>query len=260
MTDLISNRLDIKGATERIEPERSPQGILSIHLKRYQFALDYCKGKSVLDAACGVGYGSAELAQVAASVIGIDIDSEAISYGQKRYGCHNLTLQVADVTKTGFADAQFEVICSFETIEHLPDIPAYLREMTRILEPGGTYIVSTPQVPKTDHNPTNPYHTIEFSRIDFEVLLNKYFEDIEIYGQRRKQSELHYRITQFLDFTGLRSLLPKLGKLRESVNQTLKTTTFEEMSLEDILITKDKIERATEVIAVCRKPRKVARG
>ena len=256
MHDSIQNRLDLEGATERIDPERTPVGILSIHLKRYQFALPYCKGKTVLDAACGVGYGSAYLVPVALQVTGLDIDPVAIQYAQNHYKNNKLNFEIADVTQTRIFDSHFDTICSFETIEHLSDIPAYLQEITRLLKPDGVYIVSTPQVPKTDRNPGNPYHTIEFSRDDFKSLLKQYFNRIEIYGQRRKQSELHYWIIKLLDLAGLRSSLSRLNKLRQSVNQTLKTTSFEEMSLEDILITQDKIDRATEIIAICQQPKK----
>ena len=178
MHDPIPNRLDLEGATERINPAETPVGILSIHLKRYQFALSLCEGKTVLDAACGVGYGSAYLAPVASHVIGLDIDPIAIEYAQNHYENNQLNFEIADVSQTKITDSQFDTICSFETIEHLSDIPAYLQEMTRLLKPDGVYIVSTPQVAKTDRNPCNPYHTIEFSRHDFEALLLQYFNRI----------------------------------------------------------------------------------
>lgn len=253
---LIQNRLDVEGEVERIDPELVPQGIMSIHLKRYDFALGYCKNKSVLDAACGVGYGSAHLAQVASKVTGIDIDSNAIAYGQDHYGLDNLTLQLADVTQTGLENSSFDVVSSFETIEHLPDIPAYLREITRVLKSDGVYIVSTPQVPRTNPHPENPYHTIEFSRANFEALLKLYFEKVEFYGQRRRQSEIHYWITSALAKTGLRQRLPRLMKFRNSVNQALQTATFDNMSMDDIIIAKENIDRASEIVAVCRGPKK----
>ncbi len=255
MKDLIRNPLDIQGATGRIDPDREPPGILSVHLKRYEFSMRYCKGKKVLDAACGVGYGSAHLAQAAAYVKGIDIDPETIAYGQTRYQMENVTFHVMDVTKTNYADSEFDTICSFETIEHLPDIPAYLCEMVRVLSPDGVYLVSTPQVRKTNHHPRNPYHAVEFSRVDFEALLHQYFVDVEIYGERRKQSELHYQMTRLLDRVGLRSRLPRLGRLRDSINKALQTTTFNAMSLEDMMITQEKVERASELIAVCKNPK-----
>lgn len=257
MTDLIRNRLEIENAVERILPEDEPQGIVSIHLKRYQFAASYCQGKKVLDAATGVGYGADYLTQVADNVVGIDIDPVAINYGKSKYLSNNLQLQVADVTQTTFADSQFDVICSFETIEHLPNIPAYLQEMVRLLKPTGVYIVSTPQVAKTNNHPDNPYHYVEFCRSDFEALLKQYFGQIEIYGQRRHQSELHYWLIRTADLLGIRGYLARLSKLRHSANKVLQTTTFEEMSLDDILITKDKIARASELVVVCRNPKLV---
>ena len=135
-------------------------------------------------------------------------------------------------------------------------IPAYLQEMVRLLTTDGVYIVSTPQVPQTNHNPENPYHTVEFSRRDFETLLKQYFGKVEIYAQSRRQSELHYWLTKVADFTGIRKHLAKLSKLRQSTNKILQTTTFENMSLDDILITKDYIERGSEIVAVCRYPLK----
>lgn len=264
MTDLIRDRLNIGNAVERILPEDEPQGIVSIHLKRYEFAASYCSGKNVLDAATGVGYGAYYLSQVcdmpkalssAYRVVGIDIDPVAIDYGKSKYRSHNLQLEIADVTQTTFADYQFDVICSFETIEHLPNIPAYLREILRLLKPTGVYIVSTPQVAKTDRNPENPYHYVEFCRTDFETLLKQYFGEVEIYGQRRHQSELHYWLIKIADFTGIRKYWGKLHKLRQSANKVLQTTTFESMSLDDILISKEKIERASEMVAVCRNPK-----
>lgn len=256
MNDLIRNSLGIEGATERIDPDREVPGILSIHLKRYDFAFPYCKNRTVLDAACGVGYGAHHLAQTASCVIGIDNDPIAITYGQTRLNSSRVSFQAADVANTAFSDSHFDVVCSFETIEHLPNIPAYLKEMVRVLNPEGVYIVSTPQVSKTNHHPKNPYHRIEFSRKDFETLLHQYFGQVEIYGQRRRQSEVHYRLTQLLNAAGFRARFPKLGRLRNLVNHTLRTTTFNEMSLEDLMITKEKINRATELIAVCRIPKK----
>ncbi|AFY43930.1 bifunctional 2-polyprenyl-6-hydroxyphenol methylase/3-demethylubiquinol 3-O-methyltransferase UbiG [Nostoc sp. PCC 7107] len=256
MIDLIRDRLATQQAVERIVPEDELPGIVSIHLKRYQFAAGYCQGKKVLDAATGVGYGAAYLTQIQAvdSVVGIDIDPQAISYGQSRYYSDRLQLQIADVTQTDFTDSQFDVICSFETIEHLSNIPAYLQEMIRILKPLGVYIVSTPQVAKTNYSPKNPYHTVEFSRQDFQNLLKQYFSHVELYGQRRKQSELHYWLTRISTLLGIRTYLAKFQKLRQSANKVLHTMTFEEMSVDDILISPERIERASEIVAVCRHP------
>ena len=59
---------------ERIVPDATPAGVVALHLKRYDFARAYCDGADVLDAGCGVGYGTAYLAEVAASVVGVDVE------------------------------------------------------------------------------------------------------------------------------------------------------------------------------------------
>jgi 2-polyprenyl-3-methyl-5-hydroxy-6-metoxy-1,4-benzoquinol methylase len=237
---------------ERIDPKNTLQGILSIHLKRYDFARAYCEGKNVLDAACGAGYGSFHLSKTAAWVTGVDIDHEAIQYAKKHYEAPNLEFGTADVAKTGFPTDFFDVICSFETIEHLNDHDLYLREVVRILKPDGTYIVSSPKASETTHNPRNPYHTIEFSQEDLKFILRRYFKKVDLYGQRRKESEAHYVITKILDFTRLRGRISQFHRLRHSIDQGLRTTPFENMNLDDIVISQEKTERATEIIAVCK--------
>ena len=69
---------------ERIVPDETARGIVAIHLRRYAFAQAYCEGKEVLDAACGVGYGSVALAETAARVVGADVDANAIAYARGR--------------------------------------------------------------------------------------------------------------------------------------------------------------------------------
>jgi len=239
---------------ERIDPKETVQGIFSIHLKRYDFADDYCAGKDVLDAACGAGYGSFHLSRTAKKVTGVDVDPGTIAYARMNYKASNLEFVEMDVTNTVFKTASFDVICSFETMEHLNDIDLYLSEVARLLKPEGTYIVSTPMVARTTHHPENPHHTVEFSLKDFRSLLKKHFSEIEIYGQRRRESELHYMITRLLDITKFRGHIVRGLGLRRVINRTLKTKTFEDMGLDDIIISKERIERATEMIGVCRKP------
>jgi len=248
--------MQIKDYSERIDPHKESSGIVAIHLKRYVFASDYCKGKKVLDAACGFGYGSFYLAREALSVVGVDISQKVIDHAKNEYQHKHLNFLQADVSHIEFLPESFDVICSFETIEHLQDVPSYLKEMTRVLKSDGVYIVSTPQVKKTNLGPNNPHHTIEFCKKDFITLLSKYFKTIELYGQRRKQSELHYWITAILSWTKLRGRLSRLNIIRNPMNAVLKTTPFHEMTLKDILITKDHLNRATELIAVCREPLK----
>lgn len=233
---------------ERIDPLGVPKGILSVHQIRYEFAKQFCSGKIVLDIACGVGYGSEMLAHVAQYVIGCDLSKDAIDFARANYQRSNLTCLVEDARTLSFRDGVFDTVVSFETIEHLTDIPQYLKEVCRVLKPGGTYVVSTPKVRRTTRTPKNPHHTVEFSEEDFRILLEKYFPAVELYGQVRAQGHFHYWL-QKLDVFGFRHYLP--NGLRWAVDRKLGTTPFEEMDLSDQRIVKSDLRRAHDMIAVC---------
>jgi len=92
-------------------------------------------------------------------VTGVDADEEAIAYARERYAAPNVDFEVMDVAALRFAEDSFEVVCSFETIEHVPDRDAFLREVARVLAPDGVFLVSTPQARRTVDQPDNPFHT-----------------------------------------------------------------------------------------------------
>lgn len=239
----------VNGEVERIDPKTAPAGIMAIHLVRYFFAKDYCAGKTVLDIACGAGYGTAELAPVAKEVIGGDIDDGAIAYARANYKADNLEFKKLDAQDISLPDKQFDTVVSFETIEHLPDIEAYLRQISRVLVNDGYFIVSTPRVKRTTRRPNNPHHMIEFSEGDFKNLLYRFFKKVELYGQSRVQTRAHYWL-QKLDVLGVRHLVP--NSFRKKVNNQLGTETFEDMGVGDQQIIKDKLKRADYMIAVCK--------
>lgn len=233
---------------ERIVPDTELPGIVAAHLKRYAFARPLCAGKRVLDAACGVGYGSAYLGEQAATVLGVDVSEEAVAYARQRYGSPSVAFELGDVTALALPDASFDVACSFETIEHVDDPARALAELARVLVPGGTLIVSTPHVPVTSRTPDNPFHKVELSRADLEALLRDAYAEVEVFGQRRLQSGAH-RLAQRLDVLGLRR---HVGLLRRG-SKLIGTAAVEEMTLDDIVIAQDGIERASEIVAVCRR-------
>ncbi|HEV8463043.1 MAG TPA: class I SAM-dependent methyltransferase [Gaiellaceae bacterium] len=231
---------------ERIVPDETSAGILALHLKRYEFARSYADGRNVLDAACGVGYGTAFLAGTAATVIGVDLDEETIGYARDRYAAENVEFETMDVTSLRFDDATFDVIVSFETIEHVPDAGSAIREAARVLKPDGVYIASTPRVEQTSHTPDNPFHATEYSADDFRSLLAESFDDVVLYGQRRVETRRH-RFLRRVDVFGLRRRLDvsKAGGLLGSAPTT-------EVTLDDVVIERDRLDQATEVVAVCR--------
>jgi 2-polyprenyl-3-methyl-5-hydroxy-6-metoxy-1,4-benzoquinol methylase len=235
---------------ERIVPDDEPPGVVALHLKRYVFARPYCAGKDVLDAACGTGYGSSELARVASRVVGVDVDERAVAYARSRYGGDNVEFETMDVAALRFGDASFDVVVSFETIEHVADGGAFLGEVVRVLRPPGTFVVSTPNAAHTTEEPENPFHRVEYAREDFLQLLSRHFEAVELFGQRRLQTR-RYRALRQLDVLGLRRRLAVLRRAAPLVG----TAPTESVTLDDIVIEREGIERATELVAICTGPR-----
>jgi SAM-dependent methyltransferase len=234
---------------ERIVPAQTSPGILALHLKRYDFARRWCESVEVLDAACGVGYGAAHLAQVARRVVGVDRSVEAIAKARREYSRPNVEFVEGDLLSLPFAARSFDAVCAFEAIEHLDDRRAFLREATRVLRPNGILIASTPRVARTIREPDNPFHRVELSAADFEALLRERFGEVELYGQRRVQTRRHL-IAQRLDVLGLRRRLPVLRPL----SRALGTVATVDVGLGDVEIARGRIEDASELVAVCRRP------
>ncbi|MCX5704022.1 MAG: methyltransferase domain-containing protein, partial [Candidatus Omnitrophica bacterium] len=233
---------------ERITPEETFGGPLAEHLKRYDFAKHFCANKVVLDAACGVGYGVYCLSEAAKEVIGVDANGEAIAYAGRHYQRKNIQFKMMDVHKLEFSDKYFDIVYSFETLEHLEEPVKFISEVKRVLKDEGMFVVSTPHVKKTTYKPKNPYHKVEFSYKDFEGFLKKYFKNVEIFGQRRLQSTLHYYM-QKLDIFHLRALLPSF--IRRKICNTVATQSWDETGPGDFVISKEGIKRATQLIGVC---------
>jgi SAM-dependent methyltransferase len=154
------------------------------HEVAYCFAVPYVAGRRVLEVGCGEGYGAALLATAAASVVGVDYDAltaahAATSYPQARFVRANLAALPAP---TGSVDA----VVTLQVIEHVWNHSEFVRECLRVLRPGGTLLVSTPNrltfSPGLD-TPVNPFHTREFTAGELTALLTTNgFEIAAAYG------------------------------------------------------------------------------
>ncbi len=163
----------------------------SLHLNRYEYACGFVGGRKVLDIACGTGYGCAMLAKSgAAFVTGLDLDAGAIQFARQTYSADNIRFDTGNAQHLAdIEDASFDVVTSFETIEHLPDVEAYLAELCRVLKPGGLFLVSTPdrRLESTLYplrgRPNNPFHLREYTRRQFVEVVSTRFEPEELLGQ-----------------------------------------------------------------------------
>ncbi|MCL4493125.1 MAG: class I SAM-dependent methyltransferase [Nitrospirae bacterium] len=162
-------------------------GIAYEHVHRYAFACGLISGKEVLDIACGEGYGSSLLAKRAKGVIGVDISDEAISHAIRKYGNQkNLEFRVGSCTDMPCADESFDIVVSFETIEHIAGQKRMLDEVKRVLRKPGILIISSPNK-KTNSDNTglrNEFHIRELYLAEFANLLHSRFKYVNMMGQR----------------------------------------------------------------------------
>ncbi len=171
---------------ERFTPE-CVREIWYEHWHRYALARRFARGKRVLDVACGEGYGSALIASVAASVLGIDIDAETVRHAQSRYADQsNLRFAVGDATRLDVTEGAFDLVISFETVEHVAKQDELIAGLRRALAPGGVALISSPDR-RTYAEATgfsNPYHVRELDRDEFEALLARHFGAVRLFGQK----------------------------------------------------------------------------
>jgi SAM-dependent methyltransferase len=150
------------------------------HWHRYAYARRYAAGRRVLDAACGEGYGTALLAEVAAETTGIDIDRVTVAHARDAYGLGAKPRFITgSVTALPFPSASFDVVVSFETIEHLNagDQPRMLGEFARVLSAEGLLVLSSPNRRSYSDRRgyRNPFHRHELDREQLARLLDADF-------------------------------------------------------------------------------------
>ncbi len=155
------------------------------HLHRYAMACELSAGKNVLDIACGEGYGSRLLANNAASVTGVDIDEATIDKANKKYKAGNLRFMVANAISTPLPAHSFDLLISFETLEHLNEHEQLLIEFKRLLKPDGVLLISTPDKSRYSDQTgyRNPFHKKELYKPAFEALLHQHFSQVQLLTQ-----------------------------------------------------------------------------
>ena len=171
---------------ERFTPE-CVREIWYEHWHRYAFARTLGVDKRVLDAACGEGYGSALLADVATEVVGVDIDPASVEHARARYaGRPRLRFECADATQLPFAEAAFDLVVSFETLEHLAAQEQLLAGFARVLDDDGVLVISSPD--RRTYSEIagfhNEFHVRELYREELSSLLKPHFPQVRLYGQK----------------------------------------------------------------------------
>ena len=171
-----------EGISERFAPDQDKGRLIEVeHVSRYQWAAQSAKGRTVLDAGCGTGYGSQLLAAGGArEVVGVDIARSVLDVVAPKMPT-SVRLQVGDVRSLDFEDNSFGLVVCFEVIEHLEDPFVVLDELVRVLAPEGLLLVSSPN--RGVYQPGNPHHLHEFTPGELEAEIKRRLDNVRLLRQ-----------------------------------------------------------------------------
>ena len=180
-----SDNLKLEWTGERYVPQL--RGSIGLeHLHRYAYACQLVTNKTVLDIACGEGYGTEMLSRSARRVYGVDNNRKTIAHAKNKYGSYRVKFLEGSCQSIPLSDGSVDVVVSFETIEHITEHEKMLGEIRRVLRPGGVLIISSPDKEQYDAlQPTaNRFHQKELGLAEFESLLEGSFKNCRFFGQR----------------------------------------------------------------------------
>jgi SAM-dependent methyltransferase len=215
----------------------------------------------VLDAGCGAGDGTSLLVAGGASVTAVDFSRDDLVLTRTRSSGAKVAL--CDVQRLPFRDCAFDLAVSCHVLEHLHHPDDYVRELRRVLKPGGTLWLITPNKLFSSPNgpPPNPFHIKEYFFDEFVALVNRHFDAPELLGVSHASdgsvAQADQRRTRLhaLDRLGLRQLLPQSCKrgLRR-LTGAVYPTELTEVSQDDFRIGPIDANRSVDFIAIARRP------
>lgn len=237
------------------------------HLAAYHACLDLVSGKVVLDAGCGDAGATRRLAVSARRLVGVDRASDVLR-SSLRDDPTDLHLACGDVTALPFRDGSFDVVGSFQVIEHLERPERFLGEAARVLRPGGRLLLSTPN--RLTSFSENPYHLREYTPDELHELVRPWFSSVEILGVfgnervRTLQSsrKRHVRAILALDPCGLRRALPSSVKRRAFavlarwVRARIRSehrASYETVSISDYVVRREGIDSSLDLLAIAKR-------
>lgn len=146
--------------------------------KAYVVAKEYVTG-DVLEVGCGEGRGISLLMSNARSFTAVDKIATVIDDLRKRFPAGNFkSMNIPPLT--GLEDNAYDVVFSFQVIEHIQNDALFLKEIHRVLKPGGKAILTTPN--RRMSLSRNPWHVREYLPDELAALAAKFFSKVEMKG------------------------------------------------------------------------------
>jgi SAM-dependent methyltransferase len=147
---------------------------------RYAFAAPYCRGRRVLEVACGAGQGLGYLGDRAGTVVGGDYTEALLARAHGHYR-GRVRLIRFDAQSLPFRGGSFDVVLLYEALYYLARPDQFLEECARVLSEHGALLICTVNKDWSDFNPS-PLSTRYFSAPELTELLGGHGFQAELYG------------------------------------------------------------------------------
>jgi ubiquinone/menaquinone biosynthesis C-methylase UbiE len=238
---------------------------------RYAYSLVEAFAKPhhhLLDVGAGEGYGALIVADWVADYRGVDVSAEAMSAAARRYGGSKIQFDHYAGESLPYSDSSFDLITSFQVIEHVASVEIYLRELRRVARSDGHILITTPNRRlrlREGERPWNRYHLREYDDASLRLTVQEVFPDVELFGvrgsrtmeeQERARIARARRLARW-DRFGVRYMLP------ESVDAALRGflrgrrgrlgAWSSSPSLADMWHTKDDLDQALDLLVIARR-------
>jgi ubiquinone/menaquinone biosynthesis C-methylase UbiE len=238
------------------------------HRYAYELVKDFAEPQDrLLDVGSGEGYGSAIVSSFVAGYCGVDVSAQAVEEARRRYGSENVTFEHYEGDALPCADSTFDIVTSFQVIEHVADEDLYASEIRRVARPGARVLITTPNRKlrlRDGERPWNRYHLREYDAEGLRDVLSRAFRDVQILGVRGSEEMEQIerarlaRAKRFakLDRLGLRHVLPegidaRVRRLlrRQKASMLISNSPF---SLDGMRLSEADLDRSLDLFAVAR--------
>jgi 2-polyprenyl-3-methyl-5-hydroxy-6-metoxy-1,4-benzoquinol methylase len=240
----------------------------------YNQATRLANNKTVLDFGCNTGFGTEMISSTAKKIVGVDISERALGIAKNRYIHPNIEFAQIDGVTLPFNDQEFDLVVSFQVIEHIIDYSNYLGPIKRVLKPDGFVLFSTPNAEirlDPGMKPWNKFHVREFIHLELDTLLREYFPCVKVMGleanepirsieynrlqktretARKNQNNVFRRLIKTVLPEGLQTQLKKLVK-PELLPRTEMARFINSYDVDQIYYRPDHLETALDYLAIC---------
>lgn len=244
------------------------------HLFAYDFLQKFgSPDKLALEIGFGSGYGASHSSKFFKNLSAVEVDVEAVKYAQEIYKGSNVNFENYNGSKLPYPDNHFDVVYSFQVIEHVPFDKEFLIEAKRVLKPAGNLIITTPNRLyrlKDGEKPRNRFHLREYAPMQLKSLLLECFSQAELVGVKGVGEVHQFELDRVKKGLGkmdplrfrdhmpeslkkpLRNLINMIrGKYNRAAEESL--TLKDQYSLKDYFIEKEDINSTLDLMGICKK-------